>query len=88
MAGGGTIDRSVDKRLISLYIKGTRAGGKGGKMEARLAKEVRVRVFEGELAQCQEKVNDWFRTEEKGKPRRILDVSVADHAILVTYEVR
>jgi len=56
-------------------------------MEAKLAQEVRVRVFEGELAQCQEKVNDWFRAEES-KTRKILDISVSDHAILVTFEVR
>ena len=56
-------------------------------MEARLAPQVRVRVFEGELAQCQEKVNEWFRAEES-KTRRILDISVSDHAILVVYEVR
>lgn len=56
-------------------------------MEVKLAPEVRVRVFEGELAQCQEKVNDWFRSDES-KTRKILDVSVSDHAILVTYEVR
>ncbi len=56
-------------------------------MEARLAPEVRVRVFTGELEECQSNVNEWFRAEES-KTRWILDVSVADHAILVTYEVR
>ncbi len=56
-------------------------------MEARLAPQIRVEVFEGELKECQKKVNDWFMSPGS-KTRRILDVSVADHAILVTYEVR
>lgn len=56
-------------------------------MEAKLAPEVRVRVFQGELERCQKRVNEWFIAEES-KTRKILDVSVSDHAILVTYEVR
>ena len=56
-------------------------------MEPRIAPVIRVKVFEGEPKECQNKVNEWFMSEES-KTRRILDVSVGDHAILAVYEVR
>ena len=56
-------------------------------MDTRLAPGIRVEVFEGELKECQKKVNEWFMSPGS-KTRRILDISVADHAILVTFEVR
>lgn len=54
-------------------------------MEARLAPEVEVKVFEGELEECQKKVNEWLISPEN-KMRQILNISVAHpRAILIVY---
>ena len=75
---------------MTRHPEGTRTKRKGGEMEARLAPEVRVRVFDPDcgqgLYQSAQRVNDWFCAEES-KERKILDVSVSGDFILVTFEV-
>lgn len=53
-------------------------------MEAISAQGIRVKVFEGELKECQKKANEWFAAPDS-EAGRILDVSLGDHAILVVY---